>query len=58
MTSTVATIVIVTVLCLAFKSTRLIGILGLALLFYFYPYIVSTVGFLSGIATYYFRYCH
>jgi hypothetical protein len=33
----VLTLIVITLLCLAFAPTRLIGVAGLALLFYLYP---------------------
>jgi hypothetical protein len=44
----VLTLLVITLLCLAFAPTRLIGVVGLALLFYLYPLLCTALLILGG----------
>ena len=49
----VFTVLIVSLLCLAFDSTRMAGVIGLALLFYLYPLMFILCLVLGGVGAYF-----
>jgi hypothetical protein len=48
-------LIVVTLLCLAFAPTRLIGVTGLALLFYLYPWVFTALLMVSGVGLFFFH---
>jgi hypothetical protein len=51
----ILTLLVITLLCLAFAPTRLIGVAGLALLFYLYPWVVTALLIVSGGGLFFFH---
>jgi hypothetical protein len=51
----ILTLLVITLLCLAFATTRAIGVAGLALLFYLYPWVFSALLVVSGAGLFLFH---
>ena len=49
----ILTLLIVSLLCLAINTTRIIGIIGLILMFYLYPALFAVIPILGGLIIYY-----
>jgi arginine exporter protein ArgO len=49
-------LVVATLLCFAFDATRWIGVVGVALLFYLHPLLLTALFVLGGVAFYFTRY--
>lgn len=50
----IVTLTLTALLCLAFASTRVIGVIGLAILFCIYPLFFTAILFIAAVALYFF----